>query len=863
MAFKAPPISSSVPDSPDKLFRDLPRRTHPSLFDHQGQMLRAYHADAQNEPDVALQLPTGSGKTLVGLLLAEWRRRKYNEKVVYLCPTRQLVNQVVEEATKKYGIAVENMAGPVRELSQEAKGAYSNAERIAVTTFNGLFNSNPFFRNPDVIIIDDAHASEQYIASHWTVTIDRFNTDDANLFAAVSSVLKSVLDDVSYTRLTGHWDNVDDKFWVDKLPTNQLLTIQEELRSVINANINGNEQKYSWRMISDHLTSCHIYVGSSQVLLRPLIPPTWSHAPFENATQRVYMSATLGAGGDLERLTGRTKIKRLPIPDGWDKQGIGRRFFIFPERSLKDDAILRLRHSLMNAAGRSLVLSPSNATADAVRADVNSSLGFPTMGANDIEATKTPFTSLPKAVAVVANRYDGIDFPGDDCRLLFVEGLPRATNLQERFLMNRMGAQLLFNERVQTRVLQAVGRCTRGLNDYSAVVVTGEELPDYLTNPKRRSYFHPELQAELEFGINQSTQVDNSDIVENFRIFIEHGVDWEQANQQIIDARAVATQISFPAMDQLDSAVAYEVKYQQRMWQGDHVQALDHAREVLGKLNDPLLRGYRALWHYLAGSAAEIAVREGHTNLEQPARAQFRSAKEAAKGIPWMVKLSHGTDAVESREEMQNSITMLQIEQLESNLVRLGTITNRSFTERENAIRTGINSSNDFEQAQVLLGRHLGFSVGKRESDASPDPWWIVENICIVFEDHADAKPVGAQVDATKARQAASHPDWIRSNLPEAKSASIISVLVTPAKTALVGALPSLSRVSYWDLDEFRVWAEAVLQTVRELRRKFVEPGDLDWRAQAAAALVACGADAPSLFANLSCRIASTHLSSA
>ncbi len=25
---------------------------------------------------------------------------------------------------------------------------------------------------------------------------------------------------------------------------------------------------------------------------------------------------------------------------------------------------------------------------------------------------------------------DGIDFPGDDCRLLFIEGLPKATNIQ-------------------------------------------------------------------------------------------------------------------------------------------------------------------------------------------------------------------------------------------------------------------------------------------------------------------------------------------------------------------------------------------------------------------------------------------------
>jgi superfamily II DNA or RNA helicase len=107
MAFKKPAAHTSVPESPDRLFRDLPRRKHASLFDHQGQILRTYVAEALDAPDVALQLPTGSGKTLVGLLLAEWRRRKNREKVVYLCPTRQLVNQVVDEASSKYGLTVQ------------------------------------------------------------------------------------------------------------------------------------------------------------------------------------------------------------------------------------------------------------------------------------------------------------------------------------------------------------------------------------------------------------------------------------------------------------------------------------------------------------------------------------------------------------------------------------------------------------------------------------------------------------------------------------------------------------------------------------------------------------------------------------
>lgn len=205
MAFKKPPSHLSTPDSPDKLFRDLPRRKHPSLFDHQGQMLRAYVQEALDKPDVALQLPTGSGKTLVGLLLAEWRRRKYREKIIFLCPTRQLVNQVAEEAATKYGLTVEPFTGAIKNYTPEAKAAYAAADRVAVTTYNSLFNINPFFKDPDIVIVDDAHASESYISSQWTLQVSRLEQDDTVLFAAIAGVLQQVLSDTNYTRLTGEW----------------------------------------------------------------------------------------------------------------------------------------------------------------------------------------------------------------------------------------------------------------------------------------------------------------------------------------------------------------------------------------------------------------------------------------------------------------------------------------------------------------------------------------------------------------------------------------------------------------------------------------------------------------------------------
>ena len=86
MAFKETPPSELVPDSPEKILLQLPRRNISGVLLHQGQMMQRYVAEAQNEPDVALQLPTGSGKTLVGLLIGEWLRRKNTERVVSCAP---------------------------------------------------------------------------------------------------------------------------------------------------------------------------------------------------------------------------------------------------------------------------------------------------------------------------------------------------------------------------------------------------------------------------------------------------------------------------------------------------------------------------------------------------------------------------------------------------------------------------------------------------------------------------------------------------------------------------------------------------------------------------------------------------------
>ncbi len=836
MAFKKKGVKVTASTSPDQLFRELPRRKYPDVLPHQQSIMQRYAEEAETKPDVALQLPTGSGKTLVGLLIAEWRRRKYCEKIVYLCPTKQLVNQVVEQAKSKYGLNVLGFTGKKANYDSSAVAKYKQGMAVAVTTYSSVFNIKPFFNNPDIVIVDDTHAAENYVSKLWSLEIKRFDSQQKSTHEMLCSLVKPYLDSTSYSRLAGKWDNPYDKGWVDKLPTPVFNQIKDEFVEILDECTADNELKFAWSMLRSNLQACHLYLSSKSFLLRPLLPPTWVHSAFSNAKQRIYMSATLGEGGDLERLVGRKSIYRLATPDGWDTQGVGRRFFIFPSLSLGDDDCSKFNLELFKRSNRSLVLVPSQTQCQQIKEYVEENTSIVVFGADDIEDSKKSFITTDGAIAIVANRYDGIDFPGDECRLLVIEGLPKTVNSQEQFLMSRIGANILFNGRIQTRIIQAIGRCTRSLEDYSAVVVNGSELVDFLADTSRRTYLHPELQAELEFGVDQSIDRTLSDLLENFEIFIENGEDWEDVNSEIVEIRASKIKKEFPGIDDLSSCVSAEIDYVTALWSCDYEEALSQSERVLGSLNSAELRGYRALWEYLAGSAAYLADINGYTDYELKAKEHFTRAKKAAKDIPWLVGLHRYVNTTQTlpSEEACDALLMKQVEGIESLLSTIGCMHDRKLSQRERKIREGLNSENEFEEAHRLLGEHLGFEARKVEDDASPDPWWQLADLCFVFEDHANAK--SDILSAAKARQVATHPNWMRANIESCKanSVEIVPVLISPVSKVKKGGIPHLNEVMFWSLDEFKAWASNVLDVIRELRTTFQESGDLAWRAEAA-----------------------------
>jgi hypothetical protein len=85
-----------------------------------------------------------------------------------------------------------------------------------------------------------------------------------------------------------------------------------------------------------------------------------------------------------------------------------------------------------------------------------------------------------------------------------LSGLPTQSDLQEKFLYNSLGAHNVLEERIRSRLVQGMGRATRNQHDFSTVVVLGSELTNFMFRPEVLQAFREEIQAEIEFGRDES-----------------------------------------------------------------------------------------------------------------------------------------------------------------------------------------------------------------------------------------------------------------------------------------------------------------------------------------------------------------------
>ncbi len=790
MPFKTYQSRIDLPADPEQLFRDLPRGTGDisALWTHQSDVIRAYVEQHTTTPDIALELPTGTGKTLPGLLIAEWVRLRDKCHVIYACPTQQLARQTAL-AAQKAALSVSLLVGPNRDWPVQDRTAFAAAERLAVTTYSSIFNSSPKLEPAQLIVFDDAHAAEQYVADAFSVRIVRSEIPDAysNLLNAIAPGLDGLYLEQLRSDSGSSALGSSPRLVLPVQDENVLRNLDRALAGISNSDI-----EFRLQMIRKGLASCLAFVAPDSIYIRPLIPPTHENYIFRDARQRIYLSATLGRGGELERAFGRAPINRLPLPSSSQEPRAGRRFFLFPaliEDSTPDAAI----EAITRRVGKALVLTPDTQSAR----DFSARLApddWPIFDNRNIETSLSHFAVATNGVCGLANRYDGIDLPGDACRLVVLRGLPDSLSLMERFLNDRARAGSTSAERIRTRVIQGTGRCTRDPEDTAIVAVCGSDLTNYLSRPDTRSALGPELQAEIDFGRDHSA-LPLDEVLQLVDAFLSPDRSAFRAGEDYIASRRRDVEVSAPEGSEiLARATDIEVAACADAWSGrwsEAGQELYEAATILGQGGEAT-RGYRAFLLHLSGTwKYRAGIERSSADLQSTGLMLTDQAIETARPSHWpreMKLLAAG-----------HYPTAEQVDQIGARRLgeRLGTRGKSRVQEQVQQMLGGLGQSQarPYEAALRLLGEMIGAEAWKPKEGARCDSVWRWDDELWITIEAKSGQDANGLISRRDIRQIGDQLETLRYDLsagdiPEGSIALLVSPRQILAPDAIGSAGP-------------------------------------------------------------------------
>ena len=803
-SFRSVAVAGEAPDSPEKLFLGLGGRaaSHGYLRGPQQDVLRDYREKFSDVPDLALELPTGTGKTTVGLLLAEWKRL-LGQKVAFLCLTNQLAGQVLDEA-KRLGIGAADLRGTSKTRSISEEASYRKGAAVAVTTYSNLWNINPVVREAGLLIFDDAHGGEQFVSSMWSVSVKR--QSDPDLF---NNLLHALSPAMTQAQVAAIFDDTAPVGVVDQADVQNHPECIESL-DVIFRQTEHNSQ-FSWPLMRPHLESCFFLVSAYEISIRPFISPTHTHSAFAQAKQRIYMSATLGDGSDLLRAYGLLKISVLRSPSAqW-----GRRYIFVPGLYRTEEDSYQAIGALWRGMNpqRAVLLSPSERILNQAYDRLGEAFEtHPTrLSSTSISDTLVPFTSSSNVVLALAGRYDGLDLPDDQCRLLVMAGSPVAINLMERHLSERWKLTPLFRRRERTRLIQGMGRCTRNATDFALIFLMGQALADAATSKTFMDEFPTELAAELTWGIEQSqlASTQPSDFIE-MALGLATDAEYRRGANSLISSINVAKKATQP--NTYDLSASDEVLFSRDMWEGAYEKALETARTVADRSGGPDLAGYRAWWWYLA-SVASRHVGDTHVEAEALTRAAGTGINAA-----WLFRLLRKRKVADTSSVEINPLS----EGLWTAITDWGW-SGPGFASKMQEMRKFLASKAhvDVHQGMELLGRCYGARTLRPTTPGSPDVAWLDVSQGMAFEAKTEKKADGS-LYKKDLQEAKGHPEWLRHYERLDEGFPIRVIIISPTKTLDEAAVPFASDVFVVSPEAIAELADSAISAVQELRTKYL-----------------------------------------
>ena len=282
---------------PRQLFQTLQRdRNFEYLRDVQGDVLDEWY-NRRNEQDLVIKMNTGSGKTLVGLLLLWSRLKEGKGPALYLCPNNHLVSQVRREADA-LGISHVEFAE-----DNLFPAEFSDGTSILVTVVHRLFNGRSLFKVADrpnpvkvgSILIDDAHSCINIARQQFSASISRQSEIGQQIWSFFDSALRQqsvgVYADISQGRGNGclqvpYWS------WEQRVG---------DVAELLSTHADSEELRFKWPFlkIGEVLSNSSAVISGDRIEIAPRLLPIELVPSFDNAAHRVYMCVCLISLADI------------------------------------------------------------------------------------------------------------------------------------------------------------------------------------------------------------------------------------------------------------------------------------------------------------------------------------------------------------------------------------------------------------------------------------------------------------------------------------------------------------------------------------------------------------------------------------
>lgn len=705
------------PIEPREIFMSLPTKDKQYEYprDVQTEVWKKWF-EKRNQKNTIIKMNTGSGKTVVGLMILQSCLNEEKGPAVYVVPDNYLVSQVCNEASR-LGISA---------VTNPDDYSYNENKAILVIPIQKLVNGRSVFgmRSSNInypigsILLDDVHACMDTITSQFSLQIPY----EHELYKKIISLFSDA------------WRTYDNNSYIDIIEMkdpqkNFLLPFwiwqdnQDDVYSLLRQYDNDREKNkfifFSLPLLSDCLSSCNCMITTRSIEITPKGIPISKIQSFENAKRRIFMSATLADDSVFVSAIGlkENSITDIITPD--KANDIGDRLILFPQHLNNNISDIEIKEKIIHLSEQyNIVVIVPSKERGRFWDDTEENI----ITTDNIESAVAQLKQGHVGLKIFLNRYDGIDLPDNACRILVIDGLPPLRSEYDKYVQSITPASsLLLREQMQ-RIEQGMGRGVRSNSDSCCVVLMGEKLADVLLRNVGISFFSNATKEQYQLSkdlwnllIQENPTPTIDEIFELANYSLNRQVEWIQKSKDRLSTVAYNTETNFDDIT-ITLRKAYEFA-SINQWS----EAAKVLTDIANQEIDEKTKGYL------------MQIKAEYTNFIDQSKAQqiLQAARRFNGGVLIPIDGIQYNKAIRSTDQEKGIREYYAKKGCSPNdfIIHINSILDRlSFSQ----------DTHDFERALETIGEMLGFKSSRPDTmtkgKGTDNLWAIGDNKYLIFE---------------------------------------------------------------------------------------------------------------------------------